>query len=572
MKKILKILFVLVGIVIILGVVFFVIDYNRVRKQENPIFCINNVTYKDGGTKEYLGLGYKVIDFNLVNGYDDIKIGTWFMKYNDFNSEFKKYDSTINEIIKQLDDIVIKLDIPKEWNYEEINNSENPNAIFELKLYKDSKEQSASLFYYSNMFGVCGTGLESKNLNLNNGMEANVGYYDGSSIWDFVGFGKYNRNIAIINNGLNENDANELLKIIKTLNIKNEQEEIGKVEKSFYGKVIESNGNTIIVEPNEDEEIRKSSDKIAVGLGYTDALYMVGTNVKIFYDGTVMETYPAQVKAIKIELKSVDQFNLVFYQKTNIKPKQKETIINKGEVDNIDYAVYVFEGHVAINLNSNNSELSENSISLREALLQGKITMNEIIAKANKDLDENKITGDMLKDGGTMIYKYDNYTIIKCHTLDGNRDVYLGSKDMSIEDLDIYNMSEIKKESVIDVNKNITMTVKTDKEVNKKGLTLEIKNNTEELYVYGPEYSIEEQKDSRWYEIETKYPLTWIAIAYNLEANSTIELNIDWSNSYGELPSGTYRIVKKFIKDKDMPITDEKIEKTEKAFAEFEIQ
>ena len=77
------------------------------------------------------------------------------------------------------------------------------------------------------------------------------------------------------------------------------------------------------------------------------------------------------------------------------------------------------------------------SISLRDALLQNKITMDEIIEKANKDLEENIITGDMYQDGGSMIYQYSNYTIIKFHTLDGNRDVYIGTKDMKINDLDI---------------------------------------------------------------------------------------------------------------------------------------
>lgn len=439
MQKCLQVIFLLISIVIILGVIFFIIDSNRVKKQERPIFCINNITYEDGGTKEYIGLGYKVIDFHLLNGYDDIKIGTWFMNYDNFNSEFKKYDLTVDEIakdkeyVKELDDIVIKFNIPKEWNYEEINNSENQNVKFELKLYKELKEHSASLYYYKDMFGVCGTGLISKKLSLNNEMEANVGYYDGSNIWTFVGFYSLNPNIVFWNYGLDEKDSNELLGIIKTITIKNQQE--GNL---FYGKVIESNGKTIIVEPNEDEAIRKSADKIAIGLGENnDALYVVGTNVKITYDGTIMETYPAQIKATKIELKSVDQFNLVFYQKTNIKSKQKEVIISKGEVDNIDYNVYAFEGHIAINLNSNNSELSENSISLRNALLQGKITMNEILTKANKDLGENKITGDIFKDGGTMIYKYDNYTIIKYHTLDGNRDVYIGNQDMQISDLDL---------------------------------------------------------------------------------------------------------------------------------------
>ena len=204
-------------------------------------------------------------------------------------------------------------------------------------------------------------------------------------------------------------------------------------EQSFFGKVIESGTNYIIVEPNENEEIRKSSDKIDIGLGeYNDALYEVGTNVKITYEGPVMESYPAKVNATKIELKSVDKFNLVFYQKTAIEPKQKETIISKNEVKGIDYNVYAFEGHVAINLNSESTELTENSLSLRDALLQNKITMEEIITKANKDFP-NTISYD---DGGSMEYHYDNYTIIKVHNLNGNRDVYIGTKDMTINDLE----------------------------------------------------------------------------------------------------------------------------------------
>ncbi len=45
-------------------------------------------------------------------------------------------------------------------------------------------------------------------------------------------------------------------------------------EHSFYGKVVESDASYIIVEPNEDEEERKSADKISIGLGeYNDALF-----------------------------------------------------------------------------------------------------------------------------------------------------------------------------------------------------------------------------------------------------------------------------------------------------------
>lgn len=135
------------------------------------------------------------------------------------------------------------------------------------------------------------------------------------------------------------------------------------------------------------------------------------------------------------EKQPINQFSLVFYQKIAIKPKQKELIIGKNEVKDIDYNVYAFEGNIAINLNSDSSELTENSISLRDALLQNKITMNDILEKANKDLKENIITDHMYNDGGSMVYQYSNYTIIKCDTLDGNRDVYIGSRDMTINDL-----------------------------------------------------------------------------------------------------------------------------------------
>ena len=433
-KKVLITTGIVIIILFVIGLVTSFKDSARVRAGIEPKYVIKTIS-SNGNKVTYWGLGYKVIRYVDVSPNEPfknsryVKYGSWFMKYD----EFKPEDLTVSEIVKdkeyvkELDDIVIKFNLPNEWNYEEINDSENQNAKFELKLYKDSKAKSASLFYYKDMFGVCGTGLTSKKLSLDSQMEANVGYYDGSNIWTFVSFYNSNPNIAFWNYGLDENDANELLGIIKTITIKENF--------SFYGKVIESNEKTIIVEPNENEAIRKSADKIAIGLGEkNDMIYMVGTNVKITYDGTVMETYPAQVNAIKIELKSADQFNLVFYQKTNIKPKQREVILNKGEIENVDYNVYTFEGHVAINLNSDNLELSENSISLRDALLQGKITMDEIIAKANKDLEENKITGDMFKDGGTMIYKYDNYTIIKCHTVGGNRDVYIGSQDMKISD------------------------------------------------------------------------------------------------------------------------------------------
>lgn len=152
---------------------------------------------------------------------------------------------------------------------------------------------------------------------------------------------------------------------------------------SFYGKVIESYQSYIIVEPNEDEEIRKSADK----------------------------------------------FEIRIYDKQPQSDTKIHKILDKGETTKYDYNIYSYQ--VSVNILINGKEMS-----LRDALLNNKITMNEIIAKANNDLRENKIKGDMYRDGGSMEYRYENYTIVKFHRLDGKRDVYIGTKDMRLNDVD----------------------------------------------------------------------------------------------------------------------------------------
>lgn len=108
MKKVFKIIGIVLGILlvllVILGIIFFSIDYNKVKNNERPIFCIKNPAgnIADGGTVEFFGLGYKVIDFHTLAGYDEIKIGSWFMDYNDFDEERQLYEKKYQEELKEL--------------------------------------------------------------------------------------------------------------------------------------------------------------------------------------------------------------------------------------------------------------------------------------------------------------------------------------------------------------------------------------------------------------------------------------------------------------------------------------
>ena len=92
------------------------------------------------------------------------------------------------------------------------------------------------------------------------------------------------------------------------------EDNVDNTECSFCGTITQVEANLFFVEPDEGEKIRQSSDLIMVGKLKldTNVKYEVGERIRIFYDGTVMETYPAQIKATKYESISEPDFKILF--------------------------------------------------------------------------------------------------------------------------------------------------------------------------------------------------------------------------------------------------------------------
>lgn len=196
---------------------------------------------------------------------------------------------------------------------------------------------------------------------------------------------------------------------------------------SFVGTILEETTTYMIVEPNEDEDERKSADKIRINYGTDngDYLYGIGRKVIIKYTGTIKETYPAQIDTNEILIDGYEDFEL------SVKKSDKTTktkILNNQELykNNSDFDLYYY-GLDEVNIFVDNKE-----IALKDALKNGKMTIDGILARANQDVSNGKIKSEMYKDGGTTEWYYDTYTIIKCHSLDGNRDVYIGVPEMRL--------------------------------------------------------------------------------------------------------------------------------------------
>ncbi len=96
MKRFFKFIFVLAFLGVCTLGVFFLIDYSRASEGKSPLFCIQEDAVNDGGTVIYKGVFYKVIDYHKTINYskniyyDDVKIGTYGLKYEDYESEWNK--------------------------------------------------------------------------------------------------------------------------------------------------------------------------------------------------------------------------------------------------------------------------------------------------------------------------------------------------------------------------------------------------------------------------------------------------------------------------------------------------
>ena len=76
-----------------------------------------------------------------------------------------------------------------------------------------------------------------------------------------------------------------------------------EVEYQFNATILELSDTTALVEPLEDEDERRSSDKISFDLkGLDDIEAKVGSVVEVTYAGGMMESYPAQIKAVSWKL------------------------------------------------------------------------------------------------------------------------------------------------------------------------------------------------------------------------------------------------------------------------------
>ena len=133
---------------------------------------------------------------------------------------------------------------------------------------------------------------------------------------------------------------------------------------------------------------------------------------------------------------------------------------------------------------------------------------------------------------------------------------YIPQKDESkfneiIESENVEGIEENNEDENIVKNSELVNLEITDYRLEENKITLTITDNNEVPYSLNDRYKIEKLNNEEWEEVERINPEKVLLIVkkYNLDENNQYYFEINWTNGYGELEEGTYRIVKEFEED-----------------------
>lgn len=110
-------------------------------------------------------------------------------------------------------------------------------------------------------------------------------------------------------------------------------------------------------------------------------------------------------------------------------------VSSENNNENIKFKEYLKLDNRTIYLAENVSELfiveNKNQISLRKYIINSTQLVDKLIENITNLLNKQSI----LKDGGTVIFKNKdkNITLIKCNTIDNNKDIYIGDYNLNFK-------------------------------------------------------------------------------------------------------------------------------------------
>ena len=112
----------------------------------------------------------------------------------------------------ELNYIQMSLELPEGWGYAYAGVGVDGGGIHAqpadtvgIRFWPDAAEDmgggALALYYYHDLFAVCGTGLQTQDITLASGLTGSMGTYDNGEVWDFIRFYDTPGSYVVMNEG-----------------------------------------------------------------------------------------------------------------------------------------------------------------------------------------------------------------------------------------------------------------------------------------------------------------------------------------------------------------------------------
>lgn len=437
---------IVIGIVILYAIVF-LIDYNRCSNLKEPIFTIhtqeNDLSHK---TVTYQGLGYKVqIEKDVTQEGKEQIIKVEMYTFNKFitgaitdiqNSYLNEDDKQVNieERKRSFRAIVISSNLtsievePLEKNDRNILSDKVSIGLGKNNDMLYTEGQELLITYTGDVEETYPTQIDVIDIKTETQYKSKI--EDLPQDYSFINAIKDNCVVSVHNKKMYNKD--ELDRFVE--NVKNNRSDFMRcINFTTEGDMLitdvnfEGNNSFRVCFDWTRDEWSSKEDRTYKYCRYKEFAKEDTENGIIYYvdspiEGELNKMYITGYES-DTEIINNYEFNYLLKPITSGENQTKKiTELSKK----YDYDIYYY------GLNDVIIDINGTEISLKEALTKDMITMEEIVEQAEKDSKAGIIGSDMYKEGGTMIYFYDTYTIIKSHSVDGNRDVYIGVPEMRL--------------------------------------------------------------------------------------------------------------------------------------------
>ena len=197
--------------------------------------------YRDGGTLDVRAIAWRYVGWRVFENEEIRTVPRFYLPPHTFFgiNDLGRPDAPETEAEPQsspeTDDpadgataslkeghVNLRLTLPAGWKYGTERADEgslnNGAAATSLTFFPENGAGRVR-FGYQEFFGVCGTGLTTRELGAADGLRATVGYYDGSPDWSYVYFPDAPGCYAAYNEGLTGDDAQTALRILQSAKV-----------------------------------------------------------------------------------------------------------------------------------------------------------------------------------------------------------------------------------------------------------------------------------------------------------------------------------------------------------------